>query len=439
VIAVLGYHLFIAWKSLRRRPGNTLIILAGIALGVAVATLFSTIHHAFAKDPVPAKSGSIYHVHMDNWDPKQEHPAGFPKQTTYRDMVAIMKSGIPIRRTGSFRSTLRVRPGLEQARHRMVNVRVCHADFFAMFDVPFRYGAPWDRKADDSAEPVAVLNGELNDQWFGGANSVGRAITIDGRAFRVIGVLDHFEPPVKYYDPLQGATWRSEQLFLSMGHVWPMKILTAGAMGIAGSHDPSFEGVMNGEATFLQMWVELAGPADVAAYRSFLDAYTLDQRRLGRFQRPLNNRVVPLLEYLDELGVTPPEATAVRIAGDLFLAACALSLMGLLLARFLARAPEIGVRRALGASRWDVFVQHVIECELVAMTGGLLGLGLAAASLFAVNRWYLTISGRDDLFRMDLPMTAFSIGASLAAGLLAGAYPAYRVCRIAPASHLKIQ
>jgi hypothetical protein len=56
-----------------------------------------------------------------------------------------------------------------------------------------------------------------------------------------------------------------------------------------------------------------------------------------------------------------------------------------------------------------------------------------------VNGWLKTWVRRDDVFRMDPTMAAFAVAASLAAGLLAGVYPAYRVCRTPPASHLKIR
>jgi putative ABC transport system permease protein len=115
--------------------------------------------------------------------------------------------------------------------------------------------------------------------------------------------------------------------------------------------------------------------------------------------------------------------------------------MGLLLSRFLARAAEISVRRALGAKRLDIFLQHVIESEIMALAGGLLGLALAAASLWLVNGWFKVHAwgNRDDFFRMDPTMAWFAVTASLLAGLIAGVYPALRVCRVAPASHLKIQ
>ena len=78
------------------------------------------------------------------------------------------------------------------------------------------------------------------------------------------------------------------------------------------------------------------------------------------------------------------------IVSLLFLAVCAVNLVGLLLGKFLARAGEVGVRRALGASRADIFLQHVVECELVALVGGAIGLLLSLGALAAMNAWLKT-------------------------------------------------
>ena len=127
------------------------------------------------------------------------------------------------------------------------------------------------------------------------------------------------------------------------------------------------------------------------------------------------------------------------IVSLLFLAVCALNLTGLLLSKFLARAPEIGVRRALGARRLDVFLQHIVECELVGVAGGVVGVLLSLGGLVLLNKWGQMLAQRNDLFHFDATMLALSAGLSLLAGLLAGVYPAWRVCRTAPAIHLKLQ
>jgi putative ABC transport system permease protein len=192
------------------------------------------------------------------------------------------------------------------------------------------------------------------------------------------------------------------------------------------------------ETCWIQMWVEL--PKDrVEAYKDFLAAYVSEQKRAGRFPRPLNNRVTPLMGWMKEQKVVPDEATAMAVVSLLFLAVCALNLMGLLLAKFLAPAPEIGVRRALGARRLDIFVQHIVECELVAIIGGAIGIALSLGGISVLNNWIKVFANRPDMIQFDPQMLILGVALSLAAGLVAGAYPAWRVCRIAPAIHLKVQ
>jgi len=354
-----------------------------------------------------------------------------------------MKSPIPVRQPGTFETGLHISAATGQGPKRIDAGRLCYADFFTMFGLPFRYGSAWTPEADEKAEQVVVIDSELNQRFFGGENSVGRMVRVEGRDFRVVGVLAPFRPSLRYYDLSASApTSRPEKLFIPMSHILPMEIGTAAAaLGWGGVKGQGFTSYLHAEYNFLQMWVELDNPADVDAYKNFLDAYAMEQRKLGRFQRPLDNRVTPLLDYMRERKCPPPEITAMMLTANLFLVACALSLMGLLLSRFLARAGEVGVRRALGARRLDVFWEHVIECEIVALVGGLLGLAIAAASLRPVNGWYAThVQGlRDDALRMDSTMAFFALGIALVAGLLAGVYPALRVSRVAPAAHLKTQ
>jgi len=165
---MLGYYLFLAWKSIRRTPGNSLIIFAAMTLGVTVATMFSAIYHVYARDPIPEKSAVLHNVRMDSWDPQKAHPNGIPPQITYQDMLGIMRSEIPVRQTGSFPGWLRIAPKSEPERSLADYARICHGDFFSMFKLPFRYGAGWTREADEKAEAVVVIDDALNQRCFGG-------------------------------------------------------------------------------------------------------------------------------------------------------------------------------------------------------------------------------------------------------------------------------
>ncbi len=438
---MLGYQLRMAWKSLRRNPGHTAIVAGGIALGVAVSTVFATVRHSYAKDPIPEKSDDLYYVRLDSWGPHEPYPGGGPPtQVTYQDLVNLMRSDIPVRQSGMFKSFLYVFPDPKMSRPSKEIVRLCFADFFPMFQVPFRYGGPWDRKADQKAEQVVVLGKQMNDRLFGGENSVGRTLRIENREFKVVGVLDEWKPSIKFYDLTQNYVQAPEEIYI------PFSLVVAMEPPIAGNQDgwknneaPGFAGVLTSESVWIQFWVELPTADQVARYKAYVDAYTLEQKKLGRFQRPLNNKVQTVKEWMAEVRVVPKQTTAMLAVSLLFLLICALNLIGLLLGKFLARAPEIGVRRAMGARRLDVFVQHIVECEMVALAGGAVGLLLSLGGLWAVNLWTKSITQRADFFQIDWTMAAFATIAALAAGLVAGVYPALRVCRIPPATHLRMQ
>jgi putative ABC transport system permease protein len=437
---MFAYQLRIAGKSLRRTPGYSTIVAGGIALGVAVSTLFATVLHSIAKDPIPDRSDQLFYVRMDSWGLEPHPGGGPPPQVTYQDAMALMRSDIPVRQNVSFKSSMYVFPDPKLARPRPEMVRLCFSDFFEMFEVPFRYGGAWDRKADQGPEPVVVLSEAMNERLFGGEDSVGRSVRIEDRQFRVVGVLDRWLPSIRFYDMTQNPVMGPEDVFMPFHHAERMEIRTDGnSDNWKPFPSSSYAGLLASETVWLQMWVELPGRERFDRYRAFLDAYTLEQRKAGRFQRKLDNRLSTPNQLIEEFQIVPPELKAMFVVSLLFLLICSLNLIGLLFGKFLARAAEIGVRRAMGASRINVFLQHVIECEVIALVGGLVGLPLAAAGVAGINLWCLSIYQRRDLLQMDWTMAGFAAAAALAAGLVAGIYPAFRVCRIAPAVHLKAQ
>jgi putative ABC transport system permease protein len=442
---MLLHNLRIAWKSLKRNRALSVLIVTGIALGVAVSTTFATVRHSYAKDPIPSKSDVLYYVRLDSWDPLKPYPGADstlpPTQITYRDMAEIMKSDIPRRQSGMFKTSLYVYPDPKIGRPFRETVRLCTADFFPMFDVPMLYGSGWDGKADSGPEPVVVLSREMNDKLFGGKNSVGKTVRMGDREFRVSGVIGDWLPSVKFYDLTQNTIDVPETIYMPFSFLKPMQLRTFGNSDGWGSSGglSGFDGFLQSESCWIQMWVELPDRASLAKYKDFLAAYVLDQKKHGRFQRPLNNRVSTVREWMRDQRVVPPETTAMLILSILFLGVCAVNLVGLLLGKFLARSSEVGVRRALGASRADIFLQHVVECELIGVVGGAIGLLLSLGALLFLNQWLKTVATRGDFFRLDVPMVLLSIGLSLAAGLAAGLYPAWRTCRLAPAVHLSLQ
>lgn len=449
---MLAYNLRLAWKSLRRNPILSVLIVGGIALGVAISTAFITVYHVFSEDPLPGKSHTLHYVQMDNWDPKapaHPHFSGMPPQLTYRDVRAIMRSKIPVRQTANFNAALYVFSEDPRVRPSQEPTRMVFSDFFPMFEVPFKYGSGWSKAADGStagAEPVVVISSPLNDKLFGGANSVGRMLKIDRREFRIVGVIAPWRPRVKMYDINGNAFGQPESVFLPFNWIEPMEIRSVGNRDNWKSlpGNPGFlESLRIGEANFIQFWVELPDDRSRQAYHAFLDAYTQDQRKVGRFERPINNLVTPMPELIRKWEVVPRQTKALAAISVLFLIVSALNLVGLFLGKFLARAPHVGIRRALGASRRSIFLQHLIECEVVGLIGGALGLLLSLGVLaFFNNLFSRGLQGRSEtesFFRLDPTMILAAVLLSLVAGAIAGIYPAWRICSIPPANHLRNQ
>ncbi len=437
---MLSYQLKNALNSIRNNPILSGLLICAIGLGVAMSTASLTVYYIYSGDPIPHKSDRLFYVQLDNWElssssnPQDETAP--PTQITYRDLLGIMESDIPTHQSGMVATYPTVHPSGVDQRPFRAKTRMCYADFFPMFEVPFRYGSGWDRRADQNAEPVIVLDAKTNDKLFGGANSVGRTLRIEDREFSIVGVLDPWRPKPRFYDTFgRNATREPEGIFMPFAFVERLELDNMGSTICFGDFDDEFAAFLQSECSWIQMWVQLDDDRQREAYHGFLNAYAQQQKKLGRFPRPLNNRLVPVMSWLRDQEVVPDEAKGVLLISLLFLVVCSVNLIGILLGKFLARAPQVGVRRALGASRFSIFTQHLLECELLGVCGGLLGLGLSIAVLQFVNQSL----DRGGLFALDGMMIGAGVVLSLVAGAVAGIYPAWRICRVAPATYLKLQ
>ena len=199
----------------------------------------------------------------------------------------------------------------------------------------------------------------------------------------------------------------------------------------------TFEDWLNSESVWLQYWVELDSPADAPDYKAYLDAYVNGQKKLGRFQRPLNNQIHNVMDWMDYNHVVQSDVRVLVGLGFLFLVVCLLSSISLLLTKFNGKTPEMSLRRALGASRFNIVNQNLVEVGMIGAVGGVLGVGLTLVALKAIH------AGLDQapaaLFRLDGTMLAIALLVAVATSLVAGAYPALKTCALMPAQQLKTQ
>ena len=192
------------------------------------------------------------------------------------------------------------------------------------------------------------------------------------QSYTVVGVLAYYQPTPQFFDVINNSG--QDARLLSAFRPDPRPQSRAGARRRQrlfrqfDSNDPDayFDA---SEVTWIQYWVEL-DPARRGDYEHFVDAYVTEQKAGGRFPRPLNNRVTPLMEWMRVRAVVPPATVGLVVIALLFLAVCCLNLTGLLLGKFLSRSGVLGVHRALGAPRSAIFLQRLLECELIGVAGG---------------------------------------------------------------------
>ncbi len=176
--------------------------------------------------------------------------------------------------------------------------------------------------------------------------------------------------------------------------------------------------------------------ASAANCSNYLDSYAQEQRKLGRLKRNAPNQLFTIDEWMAHLRVVGNDNKLSAWLAFGFLALCLVNTIGLLLAKFSVRAAEVGIRRALGASRSDIFRQFLIETTVIGLAGGVLGLLLSfgALALIGMQSKQLTVAAH-----MDWVMLAMTFVISVAAAILAGLLPTWRACQVTPAIQLKSQ
>ena len=434
---MFAYYLQLGLRSLKRNPILTALMVVGIALGIAASMTTLTVLHLMGSDPIPWKSDKLHYVQLDNWSPDQPFydDGRPPDQVTYRDAVALMQAGKADRQAAMFKLSLPIQPENPEVKPFQSLGRVTYSDFFAMFEPPFAYGAPWDRRQDSEHARVIVLGKALNEKLFGGQDSVGRTVRMGGNDYTVVGVLGDWKLRSKYYDLTNGAFNDPEEYFMPFTTAIDLKQRASGNNSCFRSSGDGWDAYLASDCIWIQMWVQLDSNERLAEYKGFLDSYVNEQKKLGRFERPLNNRLLNVTEWMEDQRVVSRDVEVQTGLAFAFLVVCLVNTIGLLLAKFTRKAGEVGLRRALGASRRDVFSQFLVESGVVGLTGGLVGLALTGLGLVAVRALYPDFRS---VAQLDWTMIAVTVALAIVSAVLAGLYPTWRACRVQPAAQLKM-
>jgi putative ABC transport system permease protein len=429
-----AYYLRLALRALRNSPVLTALMVLALAVGIGASMTMLTVLHVLSGDPLPGRSAHLYYPQVDP-RPLARNGDGNPQPPgllTYIDAENLLHQGKAARAAVMYQGADVVQPPAGSVLHPfVVTSRLTGRDFFSMFEVPFRYGAPWSAADDAGAAHVAVISQSLDRKLFGGADSVGRMLNYGGHSFRIVGVLAHWRPVPRFYDLNSSRYGEIEDVFIPFNTA---RALDIGVNGTTNCFGQTTGNLDTSPCGYIQMWVQLDSAHAAAAYKRFLVDYSAQQHAAGRFQRKPNVRLDDLMQWLATNHVVPEDVRMQAWLALGFLLVCVVNTVGLLLAKFLRRSGEIGVRRALGASRRAIFAQLLIEAGMIGAAGALLGLLLTWLGLWLVRR---QPSDYASLAHLEPSMLLATLALALIASLVAGLLPAWRACLIAPALQLK--
>jgi putative ABC transport system permease protein len=385
-------------RTLWKNPGLTLTVLLTLALGIGANTAIFTVDYATLLAPMPypepdqlvvvwSKIQTFHNVISagDFTDWKREN-------SSFQDINAFTG--------GSFNIATKDQP-------ENIDGRQVTPGFYKMFGRPFFLGRDFlPEEGIEGKDHVVILTHKLWSHLGSNPKIVGQSVRVDGEPYTVVGVLT------------PGLDDRGEEQLAVPLVFKPEQV----------NHD--FHWLLSVARLKPGVTVRQA-QADMDAVATHIaQDNPKSNKGWGVYVEPLKNDFLP----------SERKQTLWLLLGAvafILLIAC-VNVANLLLARGLARQKELAVRSALGASRRTIFEQLITESLLLAVAGGLLGIGVG----YAMLQGLLAIMPRDTLpneadLTLNIPVLLFTLAATTLAGLLFGSAPAWYASRVDPGEALK--
>ena len=392
-----------ALRILAKQPLFTAIVILTFALGIGANTAVFSVLNAVLLRPLPFREPQNL-VAIGEYDTRENADPGtqiysisyldyvdWRDQNTVFDRVAVY--------TNQSVSTL---TDANEATH--VQGESVSADLFSLLGIQPVLGRAFLPNEDQPGNHVVILSHDLWQRRFGGDRGViGKSVTLDSQQFQIIGVM-----PPRFTFPIGS---NPPELWISIS-------------SLRESKDAGPPMTEQRDNDFFRCIARLKPGVSIQQAQANIETITAEWRH----QYPDNKlytgaKVIPELSAM--IGSTRSALLMLcAMAGCVLLVAC-VNVANLLLARSLSRNREISIRAALGAGRWQIIRQLVVESALLGSVGGLAGLLISIWGIDSLKAFLPSIP-RIDQISPDPRVLAFTGIVSLGVGISAGLLPAWR-------------
>ncbi|MGC1105965.1 MAG: ABC transporter permease [Candidatus Acidiferrales bacterium] len=390
-------------RTMAKQPGFSAIVILTLALGIGANTaIFSVVYGVLLRPlpyPHPDRITQISISYKGQLDYSGFDAREFDFWKAHSEPFAYV--------TATTGVGFNLSSGSQPLRVRALRVS---KEYFRVMGVPPVLGREFSADEDSLNGPdVAILSyGLWKSQLGGDAGILGRAISLDGKPYTVVGVM-----PAGFQDTSGGPTGPSSvDLWTTIGQV---------SASIGGGINYAVIARLKNGVSFEQADSYFSSIEDTF-FKQFRARLTPAERQGVAF------RAIPLRSMIS-FGYRTPLLVLFGAIGFVLLIACA-NVANLLMSRAAARGKEIAIRTALGASRTRLFRQLLTESLLLAILGGALGLLIANWGLHLL----LTFAPPDlpraqDVF-LDRWALGFTVLASFLTGILFGLAPAFQSSKV---------
>jgi putative ABC transport system permease protein len=405
-VRLFAQHLKLAIRVLRNAPVFSALVIAILALGIGANTAVFSVIDAVLLRQLPYGDPNRLVV---LWEKNHALGASIGERVpvSHANFVEWVRQAKSFEDIAGFESVNLNSTGADEP-ERIEGARVS-PNFFQVFSVNPSLGTTLASVASDPGNAhIAVLSDSYWQTHFGGSRSViGQPITLNDSVYTVVGVL-----PANFYLPTtrEGSDQRRPAVWI------PDDVTNQGNLEELNRRK-------------MLVFARLAHGAKLQQARVEMDAIA----RNLQDQNPILNagfgvNVFPI--YLEDVGRQLRQNLLVLFSavGLVLLISCA-NLSNLVLSRATHRQRELGIRRALGASRGDLIAQLLVEAAVLSCLGGLLALVVAYAGIKAIPALKPAGILRPESIHLGIPVLLFTMLMSFLAAALFGIIPALRVSR----------